>query len=193
MRQDIETLANQTFDLLQIPAQKRSMTHLQVLDGFGGKGYGIPTEHMKNAVKLIAKTEGLLLDPVYSGKAISGLFNQITSQTSSFKLTGNVIFIHTGGASSLSAYPDQFPIPPPVSHVKVHTPVKSASPSAHVQAPVDHVSMSTSKSQDNINERVKELTELYNEGLMTEAELEELELLLYDRHTPSAQRAMSRL
>ena len=57
---------------------------------------------MKEAVKLLAIKEGILLDPVYSGKAFAGLIGMIRKKQ--LKKDENILFIHTGGAVSLSAY-----------------------------------------------------------------------------------------
>ena len=73
-----------------------------VFDGYVGGGYGVPTEGMKAAVKLMATKEGILLDPVYSGKCFDGLQDLILKKY--FKDTDKILFIHTGGAASLHAY-----------------------------------------------------------------------------------------
>ena len=73
-----------------------------VYDEYIGSGYGEPTEGMIEATKLLAKKEAILLDPVYSGKAFAGLIGLIKNKK--FKKNDNVLFIHTGGAVSLSAY-----------------------------------------------------------------------------------------
>jgi D-cysteine desulfhydrase len=56
---------------------------------------------MVEAVKLMARTEGILLDPVYTGKAAAGLIDLI--QKGTFKPDDNILFVHSGGASSLYA------------------------------------------------------------------------------------------
>jgi L-cysteate sulfo-lyase len=67
-----------------------------------GDGYGIPTNEMLEAVRLMARTEGLLLDPVYSGKAFAGLLSDVKN---GFYHSGdNVLFIMTGGTPGLFAY-----------------------------------------------------------------------------------------
>ena len=73
-----------------------------VFDNYVGGGYGVPTEGMKEAVKLMATKEGILLDPVYSGKGFDGLQDLISKKY--FKDTDKLLFIHTGGAASLHAY-----------------------------------------------------------------------------------------
>ncbi len=75
-------------------------------DGYIGEDYGIPTDGSLAAINTLARNEGILLDPVYSGKGMAGLIGQI--QNGQITGEGDVIFIHTGGAASLFAYEDQF-------------------------------------------------------------------------------------
>ncbi|WP_430998802.1 D-cysteine desulfhydrase [Klebsiella quasipneumoniae] len=65
-------------------------------------GYGTPNEEGMAAVKLLAQLEGILLDPVYTGKAMAGLIDGITQKR--FKDEGPILFVHTGGAPALFAY-----------------------------------------------------------------------------------------
>jgi len=74
-----------------------------------GDGYGLPTPAMAEAVKMMAQYEGILLDPVYSGKGFSGLIDLI--RKGHFKKGENVVFLHTGGSVSLFAYPAVFDLP----------------------------------------------------------------------------------
>jgi D-cysteine desulfhydrase len=67
-----------------------------------GEGYGIPTQGMLDAVRLMARTEGLLLDPVYSGKAFAGLLHDIRS--GAYRPGECVLFLMTGGVPGLFAY-----------------------------------------------------------------------------------------
>ena len=74
-----------------------------VIDGaHRGEGYGIPTEGMRDALRLVARTEGLLLDPVYSGKAFAGLLHDIRAGV--YPDGASVLFIMTGGTPSLFVY-----------------------------------------------------------------------------------------
>ena len=61
------------------------------------------------ALKLLAQTEGLLFDPVYSGKGLDGLIDQV--RRGYFDGTENVVFRHTGGSAALFGYPDTFELP----------------------------------------------------------------------------------
>jgi L-cysteate sulfo-lyase len=69
-----------------------------------GGGYGLPTPGMVEAVNLLAQTEGLLLDPVYSGKGMAGLIDLV--RKGHFKQHENVVFLHTGGSVALFGYPN---------------------------------------------------------------------------------------
>ena len=69
-----------------------------------GPGYGEPTDSMNEAVLLAARLEGLLLDPVYTGKAMAGLIDYVRSGRIGSDET--VLFLHTGGAAGLFAYAD---------------------------------------------------------------------------------------
>jgi D-cysteine desulfhydrase len=67
-----------------------------------GDGYGLPTEAMRAAVRRVARSEGLMLDPVYSGKAFAGVLAAI--ERGAFKTGDAVLFLMTGGWPALFAY-----------------------------------------------------------------------------------------
>ena len=69
-----------------------------------GPGYGQPTAAMNEAVLLLARTEGLLFDPVYSGKALAGMIDYV--REGRFDKGQRIVFLHTGGAVGLFAYAD---------------------------------------------------------------------------------------
>jgi L-cysteate sulfo-lyase len=74
-----------------------------------GQGYGLPTEGMAEAVKMLASLEGILLDPVYTGKAMAGMIDLV--RKGHFEKDANVVFLHTGGSAGLFGYPDSFALP----------------------------------------------------------------------------------
>jgi L-cysteate sulfo-lyase len=74
-------------------------------DGYVGAGYGQPTQGTLDAINLIARREGLLFDPVYSGKGLAGMIG--LAGQNFFKSDKDVIFLHTGGAAALFAYGNQ--------------------------------------------------------------------------------------
>jgi L-cysteate sulfo-lyase len=71
---------------------------------FIGAGYGEPTEGMNEAVLMLARTEGLLFDPVYSGKALAGMIDYV--RKGRFTAGQKIVFLHTGGVAGLFAYAD---------------------------------------------------------------------------------------
>ena len=75
----------------------------EVRDGFLGEGYGLETPAMREALGTCAQLEGLLLDPVYTGKAMAGLFGLIRRRE--LDRGASVLFWHTGGTPALFAYP----------------------------------------------------------------------------------------
>lgn len=79
---------------------------LEIDGAHRGEGYGIPTQEMLAAVRLLARTEGLLLDPVYTGKAFAGLLHDI--RAGRYAPRRSVLFLMTGGSPGLFAYRDAF-------------------------------------------------------------------------------------
>ena len=79
---------------------------IRLIQGHHGDAYGIPSIDGLDAIALLAQTEGIFLDPVYTGKAFAGLIADIESG----KLGRNepILFIHTGGVPGLFAYPGHF-------------------------------------------------------------------------------------
>ena len=75
---------------------------VQVTDEYVGPGYSLPSDAMVEAVQLLARTEGILLGPVYTGKVMAGLIGMV--REGKFKKEDNVLFLHTGGSPALYAY-----------------------------------------------------------------------------------------
>ena len=72
------------------------------LDGYIGAGYAAPTDACDEAILLLARTEAIFLDPVYSGKAMSALIDHV--RTGQIEPSETVVFLHTGGATALFAH-----------------------------------------------------------------------------------------
>ena len=83
-------------------AQAPSLEDIIIYDEYIGGGYSIPTPEMIEAVKLLARTEAILLDPVYTGKTMAGLIDLV--KKGHFKNDENILFLHTGGSPALYAY-----------------------------------------------------------------------------------------
>ncbi len=97
---NVHTLTLDVAKLLDIAAPARET--VVALDEWVGPGYSLPTPAMIDAVRTLARFEGILLDPVYTGKAMAGLIDLVRRGT--FKRGDNVLFLHTGGAPALYAY-----------------------------------------------------------------------------------------
>ncbi|MFN8592382.1 MAG: D-cysteine desulfhydrase family protein [Thermomicrobiales bacterium] len=95
------SLANETAALLDLDAEFTA-DDVVIDGGFVGERYGVATEGGLEAIRLLARTEGILLDPVYSGKAMAALIDHIRSGDLSHADT--VAFLHTGGGPSLFAF-----------------------------------------------------------------------------------------
>ncbi|MCK8824337.1 1-aminocyclopropane-1-carboxylate deaminase/D-cysteine desulfhydrase [Fuchsiella alkaliacetigena] len=78
---------------------------INFIDSYIGEGYGIANQEVLKTIKLVAKKEGILLDPTYTGKAFSGMLDYIEKNKIKDK---NILFIHTGGTSILLDNTEQF-------------------------------------------------------------------------------------
>jgi D-cysteine desulfhydrase len=98
---NVHKLASETAAMLGIPGgvPREAVT---ALGDWVGPGYSLPTAEMVEAVKMVARLDGILLDPVYTGKAMAGLIALVKNGT--FRKGENVLFLHTGGSPALYAY-----------------------------------------------------------------------------------------
>lgn len=107
MAAGIHALACKTAALIDATAPTRDVVSL---DGaWLGERYGLPTDAMRKAVELVARSEGVLLDPVYTGKGMAGFIAQLLEG----RYTGQdaATFLHTGGMPGLFAYEEEFTAP----------------------------------------------------------------------------------
>ena len=74
---------------------KANKEEIDILDGYPGLGYALSQQTEIDFIKYIARLEGIILDPVYTGKAMFGLVEEIKKGT--FDKHTNILFIHTGG------------------------------------------------------------------------------------------------
>jgi len=104
MAAGIADLAARTAEALGVPPPAPESVRLG--DDWLGPGYGLPTDQMRAAVEHIARAEGVLLDPVYSGKAMAALLDLI--RQGALAEYERVVFLHTGGMPGLFAYAGEF-------------------------------------------------------------------------------------
>jgi D-cysteine desulfhydrase family pyridoxal phosphate-dependent enzyme len=96
-REQVASLASQAAALLGL-AHRFAPNEAIVHGGFIGQGYGIPSPEAAAAIQLLARSEGVLLDPTYTGKAMAGLLWRIRQRLTQYR---SWVFLHTGGAPAL--------------------------------------------------------------------------------------------
>ena len=101
VQQNVLSLAEETLSLMG-QASTLSKADVTLHDGALGEGYGMVTQAGIRAVKKLASLEGILLDPVYTGKAMGALLARIEAGDTDPAVP--IIFLHTGGSTSLHAY-----------------------------------------------------------------------------------------
>jgi D-cysteine desulfhydrase family pyridoxal phosphate-dependent enzyme len=84
-------------DLGSLTGRAVDRRRIELDDGERGDGYGIPTRAADDATRLLARTEGILVDPIYTAKALAGLIRGVRERS----LTGTVVFWHAGGTPGL--------------------------------------------------------------------------------------------
>ena len=99
---NVHALAVESAALLGVAPPPREA--VVALDEWVGPGYSLPSAEMVEAVRMLARLEGVLLDPVYTGKAMAGLIGLVRRGV--FKAGDRVLFLHTGGSPALYAYQD---------------------------------------------------------------------------------------
>lgn len=97
-------IANEAAELIGVSvriAADELITH----QGYYGEGYAIPTPGCVEAIELLARTEAILIDPVYTGKAMAGMIDHIRSNE--IDASETIVFLHTGGSPGLFAQADR--------------------------------------------------------------------------------------
>ena len=115
--ENVYKLAVETAEKLGCPGVVRREDVVANTD-YVGAGYGLPTPGGLEAIEMFARHEGILLDPVYSGKGAAGLIDLV--RKGHFAPTDNVVFVHTGGSAALFGYTGAFE----------YSPVEEASPAS---------------------------------------------------------------
>ncbi len=103
-RQQLAALSTETAALLNSPTTF-APADFNVADGYLGGGYGVVGELERQAIRLLARTEGLLADPVYTGRALGGLVDLL--EQGAFAGDARILFWHTGGSPALFAYAEE--------------------------------------------------------------------------------------
>lgn len=102
LQADVRRLLGQMAERLgATPATIGADQEIEVDDRFVGEGYGLPTDASREALSLAARCEGMVLDPVYTAKAMAGLIGRI--RAGEMRQDESVLFWHTGGVPGLFA------------------------------------------------------------------------------------------
>ncbi|MBV8427102.1 MAG: D-cysteine desulfhydrase family protein [Hyphomicrobiales bacterium] len=102
VNQDVRRLGREACALLGIDALWRD-DRVEVASQWSAGAYGVADETTEEAIRLAARCEGLVLDPVYSGKSMAGLIG--LARSGHFREGGPVLWVHTGGSPGIFAYP----------------------------------------------------------------------------------------
>lgn len=100
---DIVKLGEEASELLDLSFDKN---RVEVIPGHAGPAYGIPHAATWDAIALAGRLEALVLDPVYTGKALAGLIAMI--RKGRWRDGDNIVFLHTGGTPAVFAYASQY-------------------------------------------------------------------------------------
>ena len=102
VRADMADIANQAAALLDVPHRLRA-ADIDASEDYVGPGYGVLTPQAREAFSMLARNEGILLDPVYTAKALAALVDDVRQR----RHPGEVlVFLHTGGQPAVFAYRD---------------------------------------------------------------------------------------
>jgi 1-aminocyclopropane-1-carboxylate deaminase/D-cysteine desulfhydrase-like pyridoxal-dependent ACC family enzyme len=100
----VRNISEKTMELLEQP-QSIEDEDIIVFEDYLREGYGILDQEVADAIRLVAETEGILLDPVYTGKAMSGLLDLVEKDY--FAEGANIVFLHSGGTPALFPYREE--------------------------------------------------------------------------------------
>ena len=105
VRRDVVHLSHELAAFLRQKPEELDQ-RIEIIAGYAGPGYGVPTPEMVEAVSLFARLEGIVLDPVYAGKGAAGLIGLV--RQGHFSKEDTLLFLHTGGIPALYAYRSAF-------------------------------------------------------------------------------------
>jgi 1-aminocyclopropane-1-carboxylate deaminase len=104
-RAQVARIARHTADLIGLGRDLRD-DEIVVLAGWAGDRYGIPVQSTLDAIRLTARLEGMIIDPVYEGKSMAALIDLVSDRTIANE--SNVLYAHLGGQPALNAYSGLF-------------------------------------------------------------------------------------
>lgn len=106
LKPSIREILNDASDMLGVPKDFVKDNDIHVEDGYYGKAYGYPTEAGIATLKMVGEAEGILLDPVYTSKGMSGVIDMLRKDK--LENPRDLVFLHTGGAPAIHPYAEYF-------------------------------------------------------------------------------------
>jgi 1-aminocyclopropane-1-carboxylate deaminase len=100
-REQIHRIARQTAEQVEL-GHDITARDIVLDERYGGPEYGLPNEGTLDAIRLCAKLEGVLTDPVYEGKSMHGMIDKV--KRGEFPAGSRVLYAHLGGVPALNAY-----------------------------------------------------------------------------------------
>ncbi len=104
VKKNVSAIADDTAEALGL-SMTFSPEEVVVFDEYLGEGYGILNQEIADAIRLVAKKEGIILDPVYTGKAMAGMIG--LARKGYFTKGDGVVFLHTGGTPAIFVYKEK--------------------------------------------------------------------------------------
>lgn len=104
LRQRTRNVMNMISDETGMPSSLVRDSEIVVRDEYIGAGYGRPSDACVAAIRLLGENEGIILDPIYSGKGMAGMLHMLKS--GQLESPRDVVFLHTGGAPAIHPYAD---------------------------------------------------------------------------------------
>ncbi|MBL4601973.1 MAG: D-cysteine desulfhydrase family protein [Emcibacteraceae bacterium] len=105
-KQTVRDVLAQIKEVIEIPDDLVSEEDIIVSGDYYGDAYAYPTDSANDAIKQLGREEGIILDPVYTGKAMAGMIDMI--KNNQLENAKDLVFLHTGGAPALNTYADLF-------------------------------------------------------------------------------------
>lgn len=105
-KENLREVLVQIRDVIEIPDDLVNEDDLIISGDYFGQAYAYPTDEANDAIKLLGKTEGVILDPVYTGKAMAGMIDMVKNKK--LGTMKDIVFLHTGGAPAIHTFADLF-------------------------------------------------------------------------------------
>lgn len=105
-KENLREVLAQIRDVIDIPDNLVGEDDLIISGDYFGQAYAYPTDEANDAIRLLGETEGIILDPVYTGKAMAGMIDMVKKQK--LGTMKDIVFLHTGGAPAIHTFADLF-------------------------------------------------------------------------------------